>query len=739
MAGQHVPTIRPAPARTAMSDAIDEPRRSDTETAARLPDENGFIERDGVRVYWEVYGTTGPPILLLPTWAVIHSRNWKAQVGYLARHFRVLVFDGRGNGLSDRPNHPSAYAGREFVADSVAVMDAAGVRSACVAGLSMGAMRALLLARAHPERVDGVFLIGATIPLITPPPPERAAYGFDDDRDDYEGWAKYNRHYWLRDYRGFLEFFFGEIFPEPHSSKQLEDSIAWGLDTTPETLILTMDGGDSGLPDKAAVEELCRSIRCPACVLHGTRDAINPLERGIRLAELTGAGLVVLDGSGHAPTARDPVKVNLLLREFAERVSGRPPRRQTWRRARVRRQRALYVSSPIGLGHAWRDVAIADELRRQVPGLEIEWLAQQPVTTVLEQRGETIHAASTELASEALHIDREAGEHDLHAFQALRRMDDIFCANFMVFHDLVQDEAYDLWIGDEAWEVDYFLHENPELKTAPYAWLTDFVGYLPMPDGGEHEAFLTADYNAEMIEQIERYPGVRDCSIFIGEPQDVVPMTFGPGLPAIRDWTEQHYSFVGYVTGFDAGAVADRSALRRELGYGEEPLCLVSVGGSGVGEPMLRRVIDALPLARERIPGLRMLAVAGPRIDPAGLPSGEGLEVVGYVHELYRHLAACDIGVVQGGLTTTMELVCAGRPLVSLPLWSHFEQRFHVRHRLDRYGAGNWLEYADATPERLADAIADGFGTAASYRRIDPGGAARAAALIAAVLAGVRR
>jgi pimeloyl-ACP methyl ester carboxylesterase len=722
-----------------MSTRTSNRRRSDTETPARWPDERGVVQRDGVQIHWELYGTAGPPILLLPTWTIIHSRHWKAQIGYLARHFRVAVFDGRGNGLSDRPAYPSAYAGREFVADAIAVMDAVGMRSACVAGLSMGAMRALLLAAAHPERVEGVFLIGATIPLITPAPRERAAFGFEEALDEYAGWAKYNRHYWLRDYRGFLEFFFGQIFPEAHSTKQLEDSISWGLDTTPETLILTMEGGDSGLPDKAAVEAMCRSVRCPVCVVHGTRDAINPLERGRRLAELTGADLVLLEGSGHAPTARDPVKVNLLLRDFAERVSGHPPRRQTWTRASARPKRALYISSPIGLGHAWRDVAIAEELRRQVPGLEIEWLAQEPVTTVLEQRGEMIHPASAELASEAVHIDREAGDHDLHAFQALRRMDDIFCANFMVFHDLVREEPYDLWIGDEAWEVDHFLHENPELKTAPYVWLTDFVGYLPMPEGGEPEAVLAADYNAEMIEHIERYPAVRDRAVFIGDPGDIVPGTFGPGLPDMREWTERHYDFAGYVTGFDPRAVADRPTLRDQLGYGREPLCLVAVGGSGVGAPLLRRVSEALPLARERIPGLRMLAVAGPRIDPSSLPPAEGLEVVGYVHELYRHLAACDIGVVQGGLTTTMELVCAGRPFVSLPLSSHFEQRFHVRHRLNRYGAKSWLEYADATPEKLADAIAEEIRREPSYRPIEPGGAARAAALIADVLAGVPR
>ena len=252
-----------------------------------------------------------------------------------------------------------------------------------------------------------------------------------------------------------------------------------------------------------------------------------------------------------------------------------PPRPAArWARgAARRRKRALYVSSPIGLGHAQRDAAIADELRKLHPELEIDWLAQHPVTAVLEARGERIHPASALLASESRHIESESAEHDLHAFQAIRRMDEILLANFMVFHDVIREDAYDLWIGDEAWELDYYLHENPEQKRAAYAWLTDFVGWLPMEDGGEREAFLTADYNAEMIEHIARYPRVRDRAVFVGDADDVVPDRFGPELPAIRDWTSQHYDFAGYVTGFDPAEFADRERLRAELGYGPASRC----------------------------------------------------------------------------------------------------------------------------------------------------------------------
>ena len=173
-------------------------------------------------------------------------------------------------------------------------------------------------------------------------------------------------------------------------------------------------------------------------------------------------------------------------------------------------------------------LAIAHELRELHPDLEIDWLAQHPVTAVLEARGERIHPASAELAGESAHMQSEAAGHELPCFQAFRRMDEILLSNFMVFHDVVREQPYDLWIGDEAWELDYFLHENPELKSAAYAWLTDFVGWLPMPDDGAREATLTADYNAEMIEQIARYPRVRDRSIFVGDPDDIVPDTFGP-------------------------------------------------------------------------------------------------------------------------------------------------------------------------------------------------------------------
>ena len=704
--------------------------RAREQSRARYPDETGFVERDGVRVFWELYGQGEPTVMFMPTWSIVHSRCWRAQIPYLARHCRVLTFDPRGNGRSDRPRELEAYDEPEYAADAIAVLDATGTERAVLVSLSAGAQRSLLLGANHPERVAGIVFLGPALPFGLAPDRAAAVDSFLVPRERYEGWEKFNRNYWLEHFQGFLEFFFTQMFSEPHSTKQIEDCVAWGLETDPETLALSSLA--PGLESEDEVRRLAKRVQCPCLVIHGTHDGIRPHASGAALADLLGCPLVSLEGSGHGPHARDPVKVNLLVRDFAL-----GPRRPTsaWTRARARGRRALYISSPIGLGHAQRDVAIADELRKLHPDLQIDWLAQDPVTRVLEARGERIHPASAELAGESGHFESESAEHDLHCFQAWRRMDEILVSNFMVFDDLVRAESYDLWIGDEAWELDYFLHENPELKTAAYVWLTDFVGWLPMPDGGEREAFLTADYNAEMIEQIARYPRLRDRAVFVGDPDDIVPDRFGPDLPAIRDWTEQHYSFAGYVSGFDPAQFADRERLRHELGFASgESVCLVTVGGSGVGEALLRRVIASFPQARELVPDLRMIVVAGPRVDPASLPTHDGLEIRGYVHDLYRHLAACDLAVVQGGLTTSMELTAARRPFLYFPLAHHFEQNFHVRHRLARYGAGRAMNFEHDGPDEIASAIAQEISRDVDYRAVRSDGAARAASLIGELL-----
>jgi len=885
---------------------------------AREPDRAGYVERDGVRVHYEAFGTEGPPIVFAPADVLVNGRMWKAQVPYLARRHRVVVIDPRGNGKSDRPTDPAAYSDVEQVSDVVAVMDELGIDRAVVVGLCMSAYFALATAAWHPDRVAGVVAVATWAVEGTPRPDRGGGYLQAIDRWDepYAGdtdWLLYNRELWLQDWPRWPRFFFSEMVNDPHSTKLFEDLVGWACESSgPVQVAAQQTTCVADTPETVAA--LLADVRCPVLSIHGTHDYCQTFARGAHVGRLTGGELLALGGTGHIPSGRDPVAVNHAIADFVGRVgAGTARRRDTspaevrvhlssrrdpaapdaggdpgsgppsvvvlradgagssdWERQlpalarhvsyvvvddpaveipsegepvvvvappgrtgdvvpvlgdldrvaavllieapaalaeqpgllefffdrlphvmapsaiplglvdaetareagrapvvavvddrsqvlptpvdalvtveggvpaplerprrRRRERRVLFLSSPIGLGHVRRDLAIADALRRQQPDVQVDWLSQSPVTEFLTQRGERVHPASEWLATESSHIESEAGEHDLHAFQAIRRMDEILVNNFHVFDDLVAEREYDAWVGDEAWDLDHFLHENPRLKRAPFVWLTDFVGWLPMPDGGEHEATLAADYNAEMVEHVARFPGLRDRSVFVGDPEDVVKEPLGPGLPGIREWTEEHFTFSGYVMG-DRPDPAERERLQARLGYRpDETVCVVSVGGSGVGGPLLQRVVDASEASRARVPSLRMLVVTGPRVDPASIRPGDGVTVQGFAPDLDLHHAACDVAVVQGGLSTTMELTAAGRPFLYFPLRHHFEQQFHVRHRLDRHGAGRAMNYETADPDVIADALVEELEHPRSYAEVPSDGAERAAALVAEVL-----
>ena len=686
------------------------------------PDVAGAVDNDGVSIHYEVFGSGPVTVFLMPTFPIVDSRMWKAQVPYLARHFRVLTADPRGHGRSDRPQDPAAYGDDAYASDLLAVLDATGTPSAFLVSECLGAKWALMAASAAPQRVRGLVSIATGLGALAAE--TSTIEELDEPRwvDDYPGWAAHHSEH---------------MVPEPYSTKVFDDLVEWALETDPLTLQARF-ASPKRLTEESEVVRVAEALDCPVLVLHGSLDDCQNPERSTRFAELTGGRLVVMDGVGHLPMARHPVLVNTKIKEFVDMHTASSTVGTPWLFARERKRRALWVCSPIGLGHVLRDLTIARALRERVPDLEIEWLAQSPVTEVLKAHGEAIHPASAELASESAHWESEAAAHDLHAFHAFRRMDEIFCANYMLFDDVVRETAYDLWVGDEAWDVDYFLHENPERKIAPYAFLTDVVGFLPVdPEGDQREVELCADYNAEMIEHRERFPHVRDRSVFIGGYAELPDASLGSGLPRVRDWTERWFTSVPYVVPFDPGAYRRPQRLRRELGYGTGyPLYLAAVGGTAVGRDLLELTAEAFALVRKEEPDARMVMVTGPRLDPGLLPDVEGMDKVGYVDSLFEHLACADLAVVQGGLSTTMELVAARRPFVYFPLAHHWEQQHFVAHRLDHYGAGVRMDYASTNPRELADTMMAARQVRPAYRPVRKGGADKAAGLLADVLIG---
>ena len=613
----------------------------------------------GVRLAWESFNDSADTtVLFVPIDTCVNSRAWKGQVAYLAQHFRVVTVDPPGNGRSGRELDPEAYGDLALVADTLAVMDHLGIERAVLVGICVSAWQALLTAALHPERVLGVVAVGPWARDRTAPFPVRlaAARHFDDELDDYSGWRGSNRHYLPEHWPDYAEFFFDQMLPEPHSSKQLEDVVGFTRETTGAVILAEHGGRAVPRHRRRGRAAAARHLRTRARRAgHGRpvpAAGPQPEHRGVDRCRAPAPRGLRPPPDGAPPGRRQPGDQGT-GGPGDRRAVHRPARRV--RHAR-RRPRVLYLSSPIGLGHVRRDLAVADAMREQRPDVEVEWLTQSPVAEFLEQRGEVVHPASRLLASESGHFEAESGEHDLHAFDAVRRMDEVLVNNFMVFDDLVERESFDLWVGDEAWDLDHFLHEHPSLKRAPFVWMTDFVGWVPMPDGGEREAFLTADYNAEMVEHVARTPDLRDRSVFVGDPADVVDLPLGPGLPTARAWTEQHFDFAGYVMG-ERPDPRRRDALRRAARLRR---------GRGGLPGVRRRLRGGAPPAAPGRRGVRAGGRAGPR--PAhgrgGRPARRPRRVAGA-----RRRARCT-GSCPTSTCTTPRATSPSCRAVSAPPWS---------------------------------------------------------------------
>jgi pimeloyl-ACP methyl ester carboxylesterase len=281
------------------------------------PAREGSTTRNGVRVQFQVFGSGPRTIILLPTWSIVHSDFWRNQVPHLARGYSVVTFDGRGNGASDRPVDPNQYTHREFAADALAIMDKLGVATAAIASNSIGATWGLILAAEHPERIRASVFIAPTLPLVPPLPARAASLAvFNEPRETYEGWFKFNRHYWQADWPDFLNFFFSNCFTEPGSEAQIEHFFRMGLETTPAAITATADAPPLGRPEAV---QLAGSVDQPMLVIHGDEDAVTPTDAGRELARLSNAELVILPGSGHEPQCRIPGQINALLEDFLGR------------------------------------------------------------------------------------------------------------------------------------------------------------------------------------------------------------------------------------------------------------------------------------------------------------------------------------------------------------------------------------------------------------------------------------
>jgi UDP-N-acetylglucosamine:LPS N-acetylglucosamine transferase len=389
----------------------------------------------------------------------------------------------------------------------------------------------------------------------------------------------------------------------------------------------------------------------------------------------------------------------------------------------------LFISGSLGLGHITRDIAIANQMRKLLPEINIEWLAANPATKVLEDANEKLVPGFEQYANENLAAEKASKGASLNLLNYLMKSRAEWKKNINFFLNLISQRHYDLVIGDETYEISLALREHSEVKKFPFVMIFDFAGLDAMTKN-PMERLGVYYYNRVWTHgyRHKQNPSY-DLALFVGELEDIPDTKFGFGLPNRREFAKALYTFIGYIFPFDAENYSNKHEIRKKLGYGDDPLLICSLGGTSIGKELLELCGQAYPIVKEKITNLHAVFVTGPRLSSQSLTLPEGVTIKGFIPRLYEHFAACDLAIVQGGATSTFELTALQSPFIYFPIKGHCEQA-NVSRILSQRGAGIKLSLSKTTPELLADLIIKTMGSKVIYPELPKNGAQKAAELI---------
>ena len=380
-------------------------------------------------------------------------------------------------------------------------------------------------------------------------------------------------------------------------------------------------------------------------------------------------------------------------------------------------KKILFISGSLGLGHVGRDIEIAGALRKLRSDLEISWMAESPASDVLKRNGEKLLPESELLFSSNSVMEKSAKEYKANLVQWAMNVRKGWAKNGEVYAKIADSYDFDLWIGDEPYDIMIAMVNNRVLKKCPFVVVYDFLGLdASTCNPIDHvAAYLT---NRIWLKFLRSEPSFADESFFIGELEDVPDRSFGLMLPNRRKIAEKTLTFVGYIVPEDIEKYKDKLKARQMLGYGDEPLIVCSIGGTSAGKGLFDLCVKAYPLIKSRIPNIRMILVCGPRLSTEEIKAPNGVDVLGYVPNLYRHMGAADLCIVSGGGTITLELTALEKPFLYFPLEQHFEQEVSVAGRCQRHRAGVKMVCSTTTPELLAETVFSNFDKEVDYAKI---------------------
>lgn len=383
----------------------------------------------------------------------------------------------------------------------------------------------------------------------------------------------------------------------------------------------------------------------------------------------------------------------------------------------------LYCVSSAGLGHVYRSLSIATQIRKLRKDAQISWLCAQPSLSFFEEFNENISEVSYELESISKPLECMVQEGKMHFnIKAIKEGIETLFKNYSKVLHAINEGDFDLIICDEFWEIFFGLRKRR--YKVPVVFITDVVKFKR---GISSWDFLFLPFvNWILRKELEAF----DTKIFVG---DNIPKEkwFGIFGEDVRDWARKRFTFAGSILAFDPRTFSDKKQLKKELGYkASEKLVIGTIGGTSIGKDLLEILGAAYPMLG-KAQNLRMLLVCGPRLDPSELDAPEEVEKLGYVHELYKHFAVADCVVAQAGLGTLTELVALNTPAVVVPIKGHFEQ-LELAERYKNEENITVLDRDDLTPERLSNLVIDKLENPIKMQRNFKNGAELAAKAILA-------
>lgn len=398
------------------------------------------------------------------------------------------------------------------------------------------------------------------------------------------------------------------------------------------------------------------------------------------------------------------------------------------------KKRILFISGSLGMGHVTRDLEIARALRARKSDVEIMWMAAHPANLAIREARERLLPEPYSWADETVVAENAARGFHLSLLKYAFKIREVWAEHLRVFRQAISRERFDLIIGDETYEIAIELNERRLVLNTPFVMIYDFIGTESMTNNPLEK--IAAYINNRKWTKGYRNPPSCLTNLFVGELEDVEDKRFGLFLANRREWARARCKFLGYIIRFDPQEYADKRKIREKLGYGHEPLVVCSIGGTSIGKELLELCGQAYTIMSRQVCNLRMVLVCGPRLSPDSLNVPDGIDVRGYVPDLYEHFAAGDLAVVQGGGTTTLELTALRKPFVYFPIEGQFGQEIHVARQLERHRAGVKMLLSQTAPKTLADTAIANMGKDVDFERIPTDGAHKAARIICELLDG---